>query len=146
MLTFIIAAALQAGAPAATATPQATSEQRTRLALASRGMSQAGVDAMMDAEKKHAPALREISQRGQTAQNNIRVALEKRPVDVEGFVAANTARAEAANALQREAVAVANEQMRALSPTDRAVLAELAVSAPQPAPQQHAPAKPKAKR
>ena len=143
MLTLIVAAALQAGAPAASTAPSATPEQRTRLALAARGMSQAGVDAMMAAEKKHAPALREIAQRGQTAQGNIRVALEKRPVDVEGFVAANSARAEAATALQREAVAVANEQMRALSPADRVVLAQLAVTPPQPAQQRAPAAKPK---
>lgn len=142
MLTLIIAAALQAAAPAAA--PQATPEQRTRLALAARGMSQAGINTMIDTEKKHGPALRGIAERGQAAQNNIRAALEKRPVDAEGFVAANTARAEAASALQHEAVLVANEQMRALSPTDRVVLSQLAVN---PAQQQHSPAaKPKPKR
>lgn len=139
MLTFILAATLQAAAPAAA--PQATPEQRTRLALASRGMSQAGINTMIDTEKKHGAALRSIAERGQAAQNNIRAALDKRPVDAEGFIAANSARAEAASALQREAAEVANEQMRALSPADRAVLAQLAVSAPQ---QQRTPAtKPK---
>ncbi|WP_298670647.1 hypothetical protein [uncultured Sphingomonas sp.] len=144
MLTFIVAAALQAAAPAVPAATQATPEQRTRLALASRGMSQAGIDTMMAAEKKRATTLRDIAQRGQAAQVNIRAALEKRPVDVEGFVAANNARAEAASALQREAVAVANDQMRALSPADRIVLAQLAVTQPQPAPPPRTPAaKPK---
>jgi hypothetical protein len=141
ILTLIAATALQAAAPAATAQP--TPEQRTRQALASRGMSQAGVDTMIDTEKKHGGTLRDIAQRGQAAQNNVRAALEKRPVDVEGFVAANTARAEASAALQREAITVANEQMRALSPADRVVLAQLAT---QPQQQQAPAAKPKPKR
>ncbi len=61
---------------------------------------------------------------------------------VEAFVAANTARGEASSALQREAVMVANEQMRALSPADRVVLSQIAVSASQP-PRQPAKSQPK---
>jgi len=130
MLGMILAVALQAAAPAAPAGAQATPEQRTRLALASRGMSQAGA------------SLRSIAERGQAAEQNLRAALAKRPVDVEAFVAANTARGEASSALQREAVMVANEQMRALSPADRVVLSQIAVSASQP-PRQPAKSQPK---
>ncbi|QKR99648.1 periplasmic heavy metal sensor [Sphingomonas sp. CL5.1] len=143
MLGMIIAVALQAAAPAAPAGAQATPEQRTRLALAARGMSQAGIDAMIAAEKKHTATLRGIAERGQAAEQNLRAALAKRPVDVEAFVAANTARGEASSALQREAVMVANEQMRALSPADRVVLSQIAASPSQP-PRQ--PAKPQPKR
>ncbi|OJU16732.1 MULTISPECIES: hypothetical protein [unclassified Sphingomonas] len=145
MFALIVATALQAAAPAApaaTAAPQQSAEQRTRAALASRGMSQAGIDMMIDTEKKHGPALREIAERGQAAQSNIQAALTKRPIDAEGFVAANTARGEAVAALQREAIAVANEQMRGLSPADRVVLAQLATSTPA---KQAAPAAPAAK-
>jgi len=140
MLGVILAIALQAAAPAAPAT-QATPEQRTRLLLAARGMSQAGIETMIATEKKHTAALRAIGERGQAAQNNVRAALNKRPVDVEAFVAANNARSEALTAIQHEAIAVANEQMRALSPADRIVLAQLAAAAPQPG--QDGAAKPK---
>ncbi len=149
MFALIVATALQAvapAAPAATAAPQQSAEQRTRLALASRGMSQAGIDMMIDTEKKHGPALREIAERGQAAQGNIQAALQKRPIDAEGFVAANSARGEAVAALQREAIAVANEQMRGLSPADRIVLAQLATTPVKQAAPAAPAAKPKTKR
>ena len=149
MFALIVATALQAAAPAApaaTAAPQQSAEQRTRLALASRGMSQAGIDMMIDTEKKHGPALREIAERGQAAQGNIQAALQKRPIDAEGFVAAHSARGEAVAALQREAIAVANEQMRGLSPADRIVLAQLATAPARQAAPAAPAAKPKTKR
>ena len=133
MFALIVATALQAAAPAApaaTAAPQQSAEQRTRLALASRGMSQAGIDMMIDTEKKHGPALREIAERGQAAQGNIQAALQKRPIDAEGF----------------EAIAVANEQMRGLSPADRIVLAQLATAPARQAAPAAPAAKPKTKR
>lgn len=125
MLALIMAVALQA-APAAA--QQATPEQRSRLMLAARGMSARGIDAMVSIEQRHGPVLRQIAQRGQAAEVSVRQALAKRPIDAPGFIAANTARGEAAAALQREATTVANEQMRDLSPGDRIVLVEMSAA------------------
>lgn len=130
MLTLIVAAALQAAAPAQSA---AANEAAARQGLIAKGMSKAGVDTMVAVQKKHEATIRSIAQRGRTAEQGIAAALAKRPIDAEGFVTSNTARGEAVSALQRETIAITNEQMRALSPADRVVVATIAAQQTRPA-------------
>ncbi len=78
-------------------------EQQARKALAARGMSAAGIAASVAINHRHDPAIRATIQHGRAAEAALSAALAKRPIDVEGFAAAMTARANAAAGLQREA-------------------------------------------
>lgn len=132
MLGLIVLMAAQAAAPAAAAKPSPA--EQVRQALAAKGMSAAGIQSFFAVQAKHVPTLRGIIQRGAAAEAAIRASLAKRPVDVAAFATATNARAEAASALQREGAAVSIEQMRALSPADRNVLAQAVPQTPAAAP------------
>ena len=128
ILTAIALLAAQAAAPAP------NPEQQARRARAARGMSGPGIVTTIAIQRRHTAPMRAILQRGAAAETAIRAALARRPVDVNAFVAAINTRTEAAAALQREAGGMAVEQMRAVTPADRIVLAQTAAPAAGPPP------------
>ena len=136
LLTALALLAAPVGGPT---TPQAAApapnpEQQVRQALAARGMSKGGIETMIAIQRRHAAPMRAIVQRGAAAEAAVRAALAGRPIDVAAFAAAVNNRTEAVAALQREAGAMAVEQMRAATPADRVVMAQTTVPAAAPPP------------
>ena len=110
----------------------AAAEQQARQALASRGVSPAGITTIITIQRRHIAALGPLLQRGRAAEAGVRDALTRRPVDVDGFARSVAARTDAAIALQRDQGQAAIEEMRALSPADRIMLAGVMTTSPRP--------------